>query len=303
MDVEQLKSFCAVVEFLSFRKAAESLQITQPGVSRRIKGLEDELGIPLLQRGPQTVSLTPQGKRFLPYAERILKILTQGVTEALNEKHHDHLSIGSSPTISHNLLPEFIRRFKVHHDSIITLYTVPSSQVYEMLLDQTIDLGFASAFFPHAQLSHERIFSETIVCVGCPALVEAHVSHGNLVAHPLPAIINNLNTDPWRTINEYVSDNPRYKVVIQVDSTHIAREIAKIGIGIAFLPHSEAVNDLKTGTLVEIPLSDFELPHRPVYMITYKDRQLSASVTNFKEVVLAAIADKQLPWVERRERH
>ncbi|WP_067934411.1 LysR family transcriptional regulator [Alicyclobacillus kakegawensis] len=292
MDMEQLKSFCAVVEFRSFRKAAELLQITQPGISRRIKGLEDELGIPLLQRGPQMVSLTPQGKRFLPYAERTLKILTRGVTEALQEDYRDNLSIGGSPTISHNLLPEFIRRFRAHHDSTITLYTVPSSQVYEMLLDQTIDLGFASAFLPHAQLSYERIFSESIVCVGCPTLVDAHVDHGNFVSHPIPTIMNNLNTDPWRAINEYITDNPRYEVAIQVDSTHIAREIAKVGIGIAFLPHSEAVNDLKTGELVEVPLSDFELPHRPVYMVTYEDRQLSASAAKFKEVVLAAIADQ-----------
>lgn len=289
MDIDQLKSFCTVVEARSFRKAAEILQITQPGVSRRIKGLEDELGIPLLQRGPQMVSLTAQGKRFLPYAERTLKILSRGVVEALYEDRYDNLLIGASPTISHNLLPDFIQQFRMHHSSTVTLYTVPSNQVYEMLLDHTIELGFASAFLPHAQLSHERIFSERIICVRHPELFQS-LSNARSLGDYIPTIIININTDPWRSIKEYVKDNSRYEIAVQVESTRLAAEMAKSGIGIAFLPHSDAVNELASGGLIEVKLSDFELPHRPVYMVSYKDRQSSTAVVNFKDVVLANIS-------------
>ncbi|WP_206916115.1 LysR family transcriptional regulator [Alicyclobacillus suci] len=288
MDIDQLKSFCAVVELRSFRQAAEFLQITQPGVSRRIKSLEDELGAPLLERGPHMVSLTPQGKRFFPYAERTVKILTRGIAEVLINDHQDELSIGASPTISHHLLPGFIQRFKVHHRNEIKLYMVPSNEVYEMLLDHRIELGFASAFFPHAQLSHERIFSERVVCIRHPDLDLPVLKKGS-VTLPIPIIMNDLHTDPWRSINEYLEDHPMYETTIWVNNLRLGRELAKAGVGIAFLPYSDVANDLASGELVEVQLSDFELPHRPVYMVIHKDGQLSTTAIKFRGVVLEAI--------------
>ncbi len=84
MDIENLKTFYAVTQYKSFQKAADILLVTQSGISRRIQALENELGVPLLLRTPQSVTLTKQGTDFLPYAERVIHILNEG-TKVIKE--------------------------------------------------------------------------------------------------------------------------------------------------------------------------------------------------------------------------
>ena len=62
MQLRQLEYFVAVAELLNFRKAAESLYVTQPLLSKQIAELEDEVGCPLLIRNTRSVALTPAGE-------------------------------------------------------------------------------------------------------------------------------------------------------------------------------------------------------------------------------------------------
>lgn len=72
MSLEQLESFVAVVEEGGVVHAARRLHLTQPPLSRRIRSLEDELGVPLFEREARGMRLTPAGELLLPYARRIL---------------------------------------------------------------------------------------------------------------------------------------------------------------------------------------------------------------------------------------
>jgi len=72
MEIRHLRYFVAVAEALSFTKAALMLHLAQPSLSRQIKTLEEELGVRLLNRTKQMVSLTDEGHSFLVDARRLL---------------------------------------------------------------------------------------------------------------------------------------------------------------------------------------------------------------------------------------
>ena len=78
MELYQLRSFATVAELGHLTRAADRLHVSQLALSAQIKALEDELGVPLFDRGPTGMTLTPAGKRLLPDA---LKVIAD--TEAL----------------------------------------------------------------------------------------------------------------------------------------------------------------------------------------------------------------------------
>jgi DNA-binding transcriptional LysR family regulator len=72
MELYQLRSFAAVAELGHLTRAADKLHISQPALSAQIKALEDELGVPLFDRTPSGMVLTPAGQRLLPEAEKVV---------------------------------------------------------------------------------------------------------------------------------------------------------------------------------------------------------------------------------------
>ena len=70
MNTTQLECFLAVAEHLNFSRASEELKMTQPAVSHQIRTLEEELGVKLFMRTSKNVSLTSEGIRFLPDADK-----------------------------------------------------------------------------------------------------------------------------------------------------------------------------------------------------------------------------------------
>src|SRR6187401_739341 len=79
MELRHLRYFVGVAETLSFTKAAEKLHTAQPSLTRQIKDLEEELGVRLLNRTKQQVSLTDEGRSFLIDAKRLLDLAREMV--------------------------------------------------------------------------------------------------------------------------------------------------------------------------------------------------------------------------------
>ncbi len=78
MELRHIRYFIATAEELSFRRAAERTNVTQPSLSEQIRQLEGEIGVRLLERDTHRVSLTAAGRNFLESSRRVLREVEDG---------------------------------------------------------------------------------------------------------------------------------------------------------------------------------------------------------------------------------
>src|SRR5271170_3775496 len=96
MELRHLRYFVAVAEELNFTRAAEKLHLAQPSLTRQIHNLEDELGVRLLNRTKNQVSLTEEGVSFLVDAKRLVALSLESVTavQRFSRGESSQLNIG-----------------------------------------------------------------------------------------------------------------------------------------------------------------------------------------------------------------
>jgi DNA-binding transcriptional LysR family regulator len=148
MDFPRLTVFRAVARHLSFSRAADELNMSQPAVSKHLRLLEAELGVRLFQRLGHRVELTDAGRILADYAQRV-SVLTEEARRVLGEiegLQRGYLRIGASSTPGLYLLPEVLARFqKKYRDIEITLVVTNSADVTRRVLAGEFDLGFSGA--------------------------------------------------------------------------------------------------------------------------------------------------------------
>ncbi|MEY2194244.1 LysR family transcriptional regulator [Neobacillus sp. BF23-41] len=147
MSLFQFEVFLKVVDTGNFTKAGENLGLTQSGVSHNISALESELGIILLNRGRNGVSLTDAGKRIIGHMRNIVSESEQikQKTAAILGIEMGKIKIGSFPSTSAKLLPGIISYFKSRYEGIeLELYEGSYDEITEWVENGVIDIGFVS---------------------------------------------------------------------------------------------------------------------------------------------------------------
>jgi len=111
MELRHLRYFAAVAAHGSFSRAAENQHLTQPALSRQVKDLEEELGVPLLRRGKNTVTLTEAGELFYEEARDLLARADQAILRVRGEARSEILRVGYPPSLTAGLLPGALAKF------------------------------------------------------------------------------------------------------------------------------------------------------------------------------------------------
>lgn len=112
MELRHLRYFAAVAAHGSFSRAAHNLHLTQPALSRQVKDLEEELGVPLLVRGTNAVTLTEAGEVFYEEARDLLARADQAVQRVRGEARHEILRVGYGPSLTAGIMPRALERFQ-----------------------------------------------------------------------------------------------------------------------------------------------------------------------------------------------
>jgi LysR family cys regulon transcriptional activator len=149
VNFQQLRSVReAVRQGFNLTVVAEVLHTSQPGVSRQIRELEDELGIVLFERaGKRLTGLTPPGAMVMPIVERLLQEADnlRRAGDEFASQGHGTLTIAATHSQARYALPLAVRDFSAAHPGIeLRLHQGSPKQVAELLLDGTADIGVAT---------------------------------------------------------------------------------------------------------------------------------------------------------------
>ena len=163
LSLTNLRAFETVARMLNFGAAAEELHVTQSAVSRQIKGLEDELGAQLFQRGTRHVQITPDGQTLLRTVEPFLAKLDTSVQHIRRSRSRQRVSVTTFASFGSLWLLPRIEAFQRSHPDIDI--RVSAHDALEDLDDPELDLALRYCSPAQAPAGGVHLFDETLTPV------------------------------------------------------------------------------------------------------------------------------------------
>ncbi|HAE47569.1 MAG TPA: LysR family transcriptional regulator, partial [Tistrella mobilis] len=171
-SLSALHAFDAAVRYLSFTKAAEDLCITQSGISRQIRNLEEFLGVTLFERAGPRIILTAAGRAYYEEISHLLDRMEEVSIDAVRGRTtEDFLRIGMSPTLARRWALPVLKHFaRAEPEILFEVVACPNTQDPT---DFDANLFFLRGVGNWAACRSHLLFEEDLVVVGAPALLPA----------------------------------------------------------------------------------------------------------------------------------
>ncbi|GHG14347.1 MULTISPECIES: LysR family transcriptional regulator [Amycolatopsis] len=258
MESPQLEAFVTVVDVGSFTRAAARLQLSQPSVTGRIKALEHDVGVRLLERRHSGIRPTPAGAELLPYAREIVALTARARTAIDSEgRPHGRVRIGTIDFLTtHRLLPLIEYLYLRYPEVQISMSNPADGDAAGAVRDGKLDCAFVvDVIHDREDLDSRVLCPESLVLVGGADHALARrtpVTDEDLRAATLVRADNAAQYHERfeRTIGlEETANRPR---LFELDSIEATKRSVANGVGIALLPAAAVRRELADGRLHEI---------------------------------------------------
>ncbi|MFG2478293.1 LysR family transcriptional regulator [Streptomyces fagopyri] len=261
-DLGALELLLAVARLGSLGRAARELGITQPAASSRIRSMERQLGVALVDRSPRGSRLTDAGALVTDWARRVVEAAEafDAGAQALRDRRDSRLRVAASMTIAEYLLPGWLIALRGQRpDTAVSLLAGNSTAVAERLLTGEADLGFVEGLSVPAGLDSAVIAHDRLIVVTAPghpwARRRAPLEGPELAATPL--ILREEGSGTRQVLDAALGGLAR--PLIELSSTTAVKAAAVSGAGPAVLSELALGEELSTHRLVSVPLSGVEL--------------------------------------------
>ncbi len=251
MNIRTLETFVWIARLGSFRAAANRVYASQPSVSARIAGLEDQLGVELFNRSARKVTLTAKGREFLIYAEKLLSLhgeMMQAV--ARPESIQGTIRLAVSETIAHTWLPQLIERVSEAYPAInLELDVDISVNLAEKLVNHDIDMAFLMGGVNQPGIINRALCRYSLIWVASPSL--------NIPAGPMslsdlstwPIVTYPRKSEPYMAIRSLVDPMNHSTRIHSSSSLSTIIRMTVDGLGVSALPREILQNELSSGAL------------------------------------------------------
>lgn len=268
--LSQYRIFYEVARCGNISRAAKELYISQPAISKAIGKLEESLGTRLFLRNSRGVQLTPEGNVLFQHVAAAFDSLSRGEKELkrIHDFHIGQLKIGVSNTLCKYVLLPYLKSFVEKYPHVnITIESQSTAHTLEMLEARKIDIGLVAEPRARRGLNFTPVMEihDGFVCT------PAYMENLTLREGPAPDIFKTGNimlldrsNMSRKHLDTYLPDRDiEVNQLLEVTDMALLIEFARIGLGIACVILDFVSDDLKNGTLMEVPL-DAPIPRRVI---------------------------------------
>ena len=292
MDLRRLEVFAKVAELGSFSRAAQALFLTQPTVSEHVRALEDELGVPLLDRLGRGATPTPAGQLLLGYARRIL-VLAREARQAIDQyqgRMRGELVVGGSTIPGEYVLPTLIGQFKTKYPDIsISLLIGDSREIDHWVDEGRVEVGVMGAAPGLRTVEAKKLMSDELVVVVAgdhPWAGRKSVTVAELQEAPL--ILRERGSGSREAMERALGDLSlglsHFRVVGEMGSTQAIKQAVRSGVGVSLISKRAVEDECRAGLLFCLRLHDLKIA-RSFYLVTNRERTRSPLAQAFVEFV------------------
>lgn len=287
-----LQCFLAVTQFGSVQRAADSLSITQPAVSKTIAELESILNVRLFERGRRGAVPTGEGRLFAPHAAACVGALREGVDEISRHGVGVPASVALAvlPTVAIALLPPACAAFRARWPEVsVRIATGSNTQLLDRLKSGDADLIVGRLSEPDSMpgMSFEQLYREPLAVVvraGHPLVHEASVTAAMLARFPVVV-------PPFGTLIRQSAEGvltafgaQALSSLIETLSVSVGRTLALHNDAIWFVPSSAVEHDVALKLLAHLPMP-FAGTDEPIGLILRHDSPRSPAIDNLIDAI------------------
>jgi DNA-binding transcriptional LysR family regulator len=259
MDIDEIRTFVVIAQLGGFTRAAGQLHRSQPAISRRMGLIEQELGVPLLERVRGGVKLTAAGRAFLPFAEAVMAAIKDGrdAVFATVKDDGDNVSLALVGTLADTHIVEVLRRFaRRAKRPALDLRTASSREVSDLVRRGDVTLGLRYFVDDHADLVSTVVGEEVMLVICSPEhrLAGQRAKKQELLGERWVGFPATRGRESFGHILErrLIAAGLDGAPVTLIDSLTAQKRLVEAGFGIALVPESSVRDEIKLGSLREI---------------------------------------------------
>lgn len=286
LNFNLLRSFVLVADQGSISGAARAGFSSQPALSKAIRELEKQIGLPLFERNPRGVILTEAGALLHELARALfaLEAQTETALSALRDVDGGTLRIGATTTLANYILPPLLGEFRRRYKGVtLTLERANSRDIEAKLADYALDVAFIEGLPGHENLTAHAWREDEVVLICAPN-------------HPLCArelvYADDLKKESWIVREEGSGTRQWIERALapfglppaeswEIGSAEAIKSAVAAGLGIAFVSRAAARDQIELGKLRVVPVSEIEI-RRPFYRLEVEGRPRSPVVKTFE---------------------
>ena len=309
-SLDQLRILKAIADEGSFKKAADSLFVSQPAISLQIQNLEKQLSVPLFDRGGRKAQLTEAGNLLLAYGEKIITLCqeTCRAIEDLQNLQGGTLIVGASQTTGTYLLPKMIGLFHEKypyvsvqlqvHSTRRTSWAVANGQVDLAIIGGEVptELHGVLEIIPYAEDELALILPPNHPLAEQETIVKEDLYDLNYITLDSQSTIRKVLD---QVLSRCAINTGELKIDMELNSIEAIKNAVQSGLGAAFVSVTAIEKELKMGILHRAYVEDVKINRTLSVIVNYNRYRSKAAEAFIKEILPHFSSDDYLPQLNR----